>query len=236
MKRFATKANVCSLRRALESQGFLHLKGVLDRKMIDSTKARAALELHKLDIEVRDTRGQLTVDSNDLKFTGKETIKFGKRLVRSAEYQALKASPGVRSVVNSIFGPKWKFYEKNHSSWTRVSIPSVVPGPMSTHQDSIYLGPDRSLFVIWIPLHDCPKRQGGVGVVPASHKNGIYKHYGKKGIPVSADDDHWRAFSFKQGDVFIFHYNLIHGSTPNLTPNRVRVSVDFRIKPKVDWL
>jgi ectoine hydroxylase-related dioxygenase (phytanoyl-CoA dioxygenase family) len=74
---------------------------------------------------------------------------------------------------------------------------------------------------------------GSLEALAGSHRSGVLparSAYGAGGLGV--DTDHlglvWRGGDFACGDVLLFHSLCVHRATDNRTPDRVRVSVDYR--------
>jgi phytanoyl-CoA hydroxylase len=98
------------------------------------------------------------------------------------------------------------------------------------HQDNFYLrvAPDTCMAV-WVPIDDAHEENGGLVVVPGSHK-------GEVACPERADSSvsftsefvkppaglEEQPLRLKAGDVLFFHGALIHGSYPNSSADRFR--------------
>ena len=44
--------------------------------------------------------------------------------------------------------------------------------------------------------------------------------------------DRWHTTDYRAGDVLLFHSHLVHRALPNLTPDRMRLSVDYRYQAR----
>jgi len=100
------------------------------------------------------------------------------------------------------------------------------------HQDNFYLKVEPgTCLAAWIALDPADRENGGLEVVPGTHKMDIFcpeesdrsvsftREYvpvppGLKSVPVNLDP----------GDVLFFNGSLVHGSQPNRTANRFRRS------------
>lgn len=78
----------------------------------------------------------------------------------------------------------------------------------------------------WIPLVDVDETNGGLRWIPGSHKNGYVPHrfFPEFGNAHGVVDEYTegaevKALTLNRGDVFLFDPCLMHGSTPNQTPN-----------------
>ena len=88
-----------------------------------------------------------------------------------------------------------------------------------------------------MPLGDAPAELGGgLPIAAGSHKRGLYpvRHSagaGSVGIPEDKLEDEWHQGTMKAGDALIFNSHTVHKGLPNTTPDRMRLSVDFRYQP-----
>jgi hypothetical protein len=62
---------------------------------------------------------------------------------------------------------------------------------------------------------------------------------GGKGIDTEALPYRWTASDFAVGDVVVFHSLTVHKALPNASPDRLRLSVDYRYQapsqPATEW-
>jgi ectoine hydroxylase-related dioxygenase (phytanoyl-CoA dioxygenase family) len=102
------------------------------------------------------------------------------------------------------------------------------------HQDYYYVRGDTRLWTAWIPLGDCPRELGGLAVLPGSQRHGLAplagEGSGKQGGDVDAAVT-WMTTDFACGDVLMFSCLTTHRALENRTPDRLRVSADFRYVP-----
>jgi ectoine hydroxylase-related dioxygenase (phytanoyl-CoA dioxygenase family) len=82
-----------------------------------------------------------------------------------------------------------------------------------------------------MPLVETPLDLGPLAVLPGSHRAGLAAHQGngagRQGVAL-ADDAQLAASPVSPGDAILFNCLTVHGALPNLTTDRVRLSVDFR--------
>jgi hypothetical protein len=77
---------------------------------------------------------------------------------------------------------------------------------------------------------------GSLAVLEGSHRAGIlpvHRAHGAGGVGIdTAPLSHrWVGSGFEPGDVLVFHSLAVHKALPNLTADRIRLSVDFRYQP-----
>lgn len=90
------------------------------------------------------------------------------------------------------------------------------------HQDWSVVEEESEPFVhIWVPLHDTSKENGGLYVLPKSHRFFGNKRSGSLNIPfVDINEDlkpHIKNLSVARGEAILYHPALFHGSLPNLS-------------------
>ena len=107
------------------------------------------------------------------------------------------------------------------------------------HQDNIFLqAHPETCIAAWIAIDDCDGENGGLRVVPGSHRYEII-------CPDEADPD--ESFTSTEitlpegmstvqtelaaGDILFFHGSMVHGSGPNRSSDRFRRSLIFHYVP-----
>jgi phytanoyl-CoA hydroxylase len=117
--------------------------------------------------------------------------------------------------------------------------PPTVRG-QALHQDNLFLqAHPETCIAAWIAIDDCDGDNGGLRVVPESHRYELV-------CPGEADAS--ESFSnqevklpegmvalqteMRAGDVLFFHGSTVHGSGPNHTPDRFRRSLIFHYVPR----
>ncbi len=146
-------------------------------------------------------------------------------------FAALRDEPAIVSVLEALFGARPR---GGHGDVCRLAFPADLERTTPPHQDHFYLRAAGPLWTAWIPLGDCPPALGGLKVLPGSHAQGLWSHDGGKGEERFIEDDDdaaWAGTSFRAGDVLFVNALTVHGARPNLTANRIRLSVDYRYRP-----
>jgi phytanoyl-CoA hydroxylase len=140
--------------------------------------------------------------------------------------------PRLFRIVTELIGPAWAaqsmFYFK----------PPSARG-QAMHQDNRYLlAHPETCLAAWIAVDDTDRGNGGLYVVPGSHRLGLL-------CPEPTDDD--TSFTndvirlpagmepvqvdLAAGDALFFHGSLAHGSPPNTSTDRFRRSLIFHYVP-----
>ncbi len=98
------------------------------------------------------------------------------------------------------------------------------------HQDNFYLNVrPGTCIAAWLAVDDADEENGGMSVVPGSHKLGVQcpgmadmnKSFTTEQVAIPEGHEAVRA-DMKAGDVLFFNGSMIHGSTPNISRDRFR--------------
>jgi ectoine hydroxylase-related dioxygenase (phytanoyl-CoA dioxygenase family) len=117
----------------------------------------------------------------------------------------------------------------------RLVFPSEPEVSTPPHQDFLNNQGTERLTAAWIPLGDCPMKQGTIAVLRGSHRYGVLPLEFSLGagnrqavLPNEMRDRlTWVTNDFSAGDVLLFGALTVHAALHNAT-GRMRVSVDFR--------
>ena len=116
----------------------------------------------------------------------------------------------------------------------RLWFPQFTDHTTPAHQDFVHFQGDYETYTCWTPVGDCPKELGGLALVPGSHKaRTVYDHHFSLGAGALTVDEKrrdatWLTTDYEIGDCLIFHSLTLHKALPNVTPNKLRVSLDNR--------
>lgn len=106
------------------------------------------------------------------------------------------------------------------------------------HQDFFYLPYSKNSITLWIPLQNTSKINGGLKVIPKSHKNfKIYNHSAKdvkfNKLGKNFSENKFKSINVKLGQALIFSSFLIHKSGAN-SSNQIRMSFNVRFNDLFD--
>ncbi|WP_375425031.1 phytanoyl-CoA dioxygenase family protein [uncultured Friedmanniella sp.] len=146
----------------------------------------------------------------------------------------LMTDPRIIGVVESLIGPAYAaqsmFYFK----------PPTARG-QALHQDNLFLqSHPETCLAAWIAIDDCDAENGGLMVIPGSHRVPILcaeveadpdESFTDKTIGVPEDAGRVQT-EMRSGDVLFFHGSLVHGSLPNSSAHRFRRSLIFHYVPQ----
>lgn len=123
----------------------------------------------------------------------------------------------------------------------RLWFPQFTKHTTPTHQDYVHFQGSFDTLTCWAPVGDCPRELGGLAVLRGSHKVAdVLDHHFSLGAGSlnldpgdhqNLDDLEWQSTDFAIGDSLIFPALTVHKALPNITTDRLRVSLDNRYHP-----
>lgn len=149
-------------------------------------------------------------DGSDVLDVG--NLKFHALLMhRNEKIREFIAQEKVVNFLSAFMGPDiWV-------RWDQAVEKKPGAGTFPWHQDNSYSGLKDQHFQFWISLTKMTKENGGIWLIPGSHKrhlkhsfNGSHTVYETKGEP-----EHF--VSAEIGDIVLFSSKLLHSTTPNVT-------------------
>ena len=256
-------ASIKSLQEQFREQGYLWLKGLLNRDDV--------LDFRRRYFQAFQPTGLVQCDTDPVEgfYDGADVDK---NLIRKMQ---LETHRWAAYEAFCLAQPIWRFYEAFLEGAVylhkRKLIRHITPGEsLSTgaHYDLVYLraGTD-SVCTSWIPIGDIPPSMGGLVYLENSHHfgrrkeaeftklnadmppkeriNAYNKNMGKHGwltkdLPSIADrlDTRWLMADYEAGDMVVHGAFTTHAATSNESPdNRIRLSSDIRyqrVKEEID--
>ena len=116
----------------------------------------------------------------------------------------------------------------------RIWFPQYTDHTTPAHQDFVHFQGTFDTYTCWAPVGDCPEELGGLAVVPGTHKVGeVVDHHFSLGAGSLVVDDKvqkgpWLSTNYEMGDALLFHSLTVHKALPNVTHDRMRISLDNR--------
>ncbi|HYB98509.1 MAG TPA: phytanoyl-CoA dioxygenase family protein [Candidatus Limnocylindrales bacterium] len=220
----STGASPETLRRRAAADGYLFLRRAipqdrlmrLRRRVAGACVARGWLRRGRTDPSLR------LGAYDDPRF-----IAFLQEIMGTKAYGGLQASPSIRTTLQTILDDD---PVPNVGDLCRLVSPGAVDLTTPPHQDAAYVRSSERMWTAWMPLTRCPLPLGPLAVLPGSHRNGLCEH-ASDGVTVD-DDAEWATGDLEPGDVIFFSSTTIHRALPNLTADRLRISVDYRYRPR----
>lgn len=153
------------------------------------------------------------------------------RFQQMHRFHKLSTHPALMAMYDTLFGEPTLAHPRNIG---RIMFPDAPATP--PHQDYLHIRGTPETWTAWIPLGDLPLKMGGLCILPGSHTLELLPTKAMPGAGGAGIDDPrlnatWLTGDFKAGDVLTFHSHCIHASLPNQTPDRMRLSVDYRYQP-----
>ncbi len=160
-------------------------------------------------------------------------LQFLIDVLGAPEYRELAAAPELLALLRPILGGE---PELHVGDVCRLVSPGAVDLTTPPHQDAAYLKDAAGVWTAWMALGDCPRALGPLALLPGTHRDGLRPHAqvergGDKVVgtvvPATAP---WRTADLAAGDVILFSSLTVHCALPNVTADRLRVSVDYRYR------
>ncbi|MBI3455554.1 MAG: phytanoyl-CoA dioxygenase family protein [Candidatus Rokubacteria bacterium] len=220
------------LRGRMDRDGFLFLRGLLPRDEVVEVR-RALLECCR--------EGGWLVGGSEL---GEARVDAARacvepepafldvyyRVQRREAFHTFAHHPALLRVMATLLGePPLPHPQKI----ARFIFPQNLDHTTPPHQDFVFIQGTPETYTAWIPLGDCPKALGGLQLDAGSHRGGILEYHaslGAGGMSIRPETlpDRWHSTDYRAGDVVVFHSLMVHRGLPNLTGDRLRLSVDYR--------
>jgi hypothetical protein len=220
------------LQAAAERDGYLFFKGWIEPS--------ALLDLRRQILDICRDLGWLAEGGDPMDGIARPGVKYVEpspeyrdvydRVQKLEAFHELAHTPRLLETLDRLFGEPTLVHPRNIA---RLIFPDNVLYTTPAHQDFIHIHGTPETYTAWIPLGDCPKNHGSLAVMAGSHRSGIYEThaaYGAGGRGIDTEDlpFEWHGSDFKLGDVLFFHSHAIHRALPNESPDRLRLSVDYR--------
>jgi hypothetical protein len=155
------------------------------------------------------------------------------KVLRGEAFNTLAHDAGLLAVLRLLFEEEPLPHARNIA---RILFPQNTLHTTPAHQDYLHIQGTEQTYTAWIPLGDCPRDLGSLIVMPGSHRAGVcsvHRAYGAGGVGIDTEalPYGWAGSDFEVGDVVLFHSLTVHKALPNLSLDRLRLSVDFRYQP-----
>jgi len=228
------------LRRRLDDDGYLFFRALQNRDKVLALRRDMTRVLHAggwlvpdadpmlgiADVRHRTTEGDL--DYNKVYF----------QIQRLESFHALPHERELLDVVERIMGRKAIPLPGKKA---RIWFPRFTEHTTPLHQDFVHYQGSTGTLTCWAPVGDCPIELGPLAVLPGSHKvRKVLPHHFSLGaggliIDLSEEtprhpelDKPWLSTSFEIGDTLFFPALTVHKALPNVTADRMRISLDNR--------
>ncbi len=155
------------------------------------------------------------------------------QILHLESFHSLPHTPRLVKLFRDLFNEEPLLHPRHIA---RVIFPNSEEETTPPHQDYIHIRGTKNTLTAWFPTGDCPRELGGLIVLEGSHKKGLLpvveaRGAGHRGIVLDDPDQRWVGTDYRAGDVIVFLAMTVHAGTPNLTGNRLRLSMDIRTSP-----
>jgi ectoine hydroxylase-related dioxygenase (phytanoyl-CoA dioxygenase family) len=221
------------LRRRLADDGYLFIRRLVDPDLL--------ADLRRQMLEVCEAGGWLVPATPLLDGVADVSRKCAegdpeyhavyRNLQRLEAFHRAGHAPSVVALMERITG---EAVLPHPAKVARLWFPQNTQHTTPAHQDHVHFQGAYATYTCWTPVGDCPVELGGLAVLSGSHRGGtVYEHHfslGAGGLTLGGDqlDGTWLSSDYAMGDALIFPSLTIHQALPNLTTDRLRVSLDNR--------
>jgi phytanoyl-CoA hydroxylase len=154
-------------------------------------------------------------------------------------------SPGIRDyVLSGVFRAIGDAFIGEDAELQFTSTITKSPGKnqqVEWHQDAIFeRDGHQPRLICWTSLTDTHPENGGLSLVPGSHRQGLLPHVPSlinefNQVAVGTDAASALPLSLRAGDILVIHPHLVHGSPENKTAtDRVALMSGYQ-KPKPEY-
>lgn len=228
-----------------QREGWLVLRDVIEPELIAGARAAMAhvteAMLQELLSEglIASTRPDLPFERRFAVAAGVHAGRFGRswrRRLAGPGLFALQRSPRLVAAARRLLGGPVHGHPVFNA---RPKLPDQQLTVVPWHQDSAYFGAEsvaQTILTAWVPLVPTSAANGGMQVLPRSHRSGLATHVteSREGafleIPDVGEPPEAATLTLAPGDVLLFGNLLWHRSLPNAS-DHVRWSIDLRYYP-----
>ena len=221
--------------RALED-GYLFIRGLVPDAPILRLRRDIAAILDGVGWLDADTDPLDAISTQGAKLMGTpEFIPIYDAMQRLESFHTMAHEPALLNVAEALLGCGMP----QPSAIVRVLFPDKLEYTTPPHQDFVLVQGTPEVWTAWIPLGPCPASLGGLTVLRGSHRRGILPVHQRKGagglgVDEGYLDGEWMSSPFERGDTLFFHSKTVHQGLPNVSGDRIRLSVDYRYQKLTD--
>lgn len=228
-----------ALRARASDDGYVFFRGLVDPDAIKRTRRDITAILERVGWLDPGTDPLAAISTQEARLNGTpEFTPIYDAIQRLESFQTMAHDPGLLRVAEALLGEPGM---PQPSTIARVIFASRLEHTTPPHQDFILVQGTPEVWTAWIPLGACPHAMGGLAVLRGSHLRGVLPVHAAKGaggLSIDADslDGEWYSSPFELGDALFFHSKTAHQGLPNVSGNRIRLSVDYRYQRRTDTI
>lgn len=234
------KDDVEELRRRLDDDGYLFFRHLQNPEKLLSLRRDMTRVLHRAGWLVPDADPMLGIADISKRCTEGDAdyppVYFQIQRLESFHRSPHESEP--LGMVERIMG---KRAIPLPGKKARIWFPKFREHTTPLHQDFVHYQGDLQTLTCWCPVGDCPIELGPLAVLPGSHKvKKVLPHHFSLGaghliIDLREEtskhpelDTPWLSTNFEVGDTLFFPALTVHKALPNVTEDRLRISLDNR--------
>ncbi len=231
------QADERALRRRANCDGYLFFRNLVDSDAILEARRDIATTLQSVNWIDQGTDPFEAITSHPGHVSGEKDFSPVYDMIQRIEsFHTLAHDHGLFKIMEVVLGTNVLLQPSNIA---RMIFPSRLDHTTPPHQDYVNIQGTPDVWTAWIPLGDCPRKLGGLSLLPGSHRAGILPMTkslgaGGKRSDLRSVNEEWVSSPFNLGDILFFHSYTVHQGLPNLSGNRLRLSVDFRYQKASD--
>ena len=225
------------LRRRLDQDGYLLFRALLNAERLLELRRQMLTVMQKGGWLVQGTDpidGIANVDARSTEGDAGYTDVYH-QVYRLQLFHAMAHSPELMEVLERIRGSQMMPLPQKVA---RLWFPKFTEHTTPTHQDYVHFQGSFDNLTCWSPIGDCPRELGGLAVLKGSHKvDKVLDHHFSLGAgslhldestTPELKNEQWLTTDFGVGDTLIFPALTLHKALPNITEDRLRISLDNR--------
>lgn len=223
-------SNGAELRRRMEQDGYLFIKGLIPPQDIAALRAQTIAIVTDAGWLKSDTPPDAAIADPARACVDPEPAYLAvyKPMYRLEALHDIAHHPAVLDALAAMAGgpvlPHPRLILRN-------VFPQRPDYTTPAHQDFPHIQGTPETYSVWVPLGDCPLDQGGLTIAEGTHREGVLPFRvssGAGGMEVADPyEGRWVAGDFAMGDAILFHSMVVHKALPNIT-DKLRQSVDNR--------
>lgn len=230
--------DIDQLRNVMRQEGYLFFRGVVPREKVMELRRDVLAFCRDAGWLAPGTQLEDGIWSGIGPYTEGEPqyMELYKKMLHLPSFLSLPEDAEVNGIMAKILDAPPLLHRRRIG---RITFPKNEAQSTGAHQDFHYIRGTPDTYTVWTPIGDCPVDLGGLTILKQSNHVGYIQHqqfnvkkYASKGL---TDDQlpkgpgiEWVAGDFLMGDMIVFHSHTIHRALPNITPDRLRISVDNR--------
>lgn len=170
--------------------------------------------------------------ANRLREDGRVVDEITEAVQVTGWLQHLAKRPRVQDAVRALLGG----YQVAPKAELHLRVPGRIDNAGAWHQRHALQGGSRRTVTAWFALQDMGWRDGGLMVMPGSHRLGVVRHdivsHSGQPAPRAIEDREIRMLQLRAGDVVLLNSLLLRALAPNHCPApRFAAEATYRPEP-----